>query len=170
MCCLKPAEGPGNCHGVSTSESAFASSVTPRESEELDEQNYEAQCVCTSPFGSTPRTSAQASLTSEKIFVGSVDSVAPSVTSTSLDSSPLSAAQPWSSSNELKGAHLNVGGIYRSGMYAHWWLKTKIPALAVRSEESTHRHKTYISLPQTGKASVLKLVCKILMESTVQKT
>lgn len=153
-CCLKPAEGPGNCLGVSTYESAFASSVTPRESEELDEQNYEAQCICTSPFGSTPRTSAQASLTSEKIFVGSMDSVAPSVTSTSLDPSPLSAAQPWSSSNELKEAHLNVGGIYRSGMYAHWWLKTKIPALAVRSEESAYRHKTYISLPETGKASV----------------
>jgi hypothetical protein len=80
--------------------------------------------------------------------------VAPSVTSTSLDPSPLSAAQPWSSSNELKEAHLNVGGIYRSGMYAHWWLKTKIPALAVRSEESAYRHKTYISLPETGKASV----------------
>jgi len=55
-------------------------------------------------------------------------------------------------------------------MYAHWWLKTKIPALAVRSEESTYRHKSYISLPQTGKVSVLKLLCKILMESTVQKT
>lgn len=170
MCCLKPAAGPGNCLGMATSETAFASSVTPRESEELDEQNYEAQCVCTSPFGSTPRTSAQASLTSEKIFVGSVDSVAPSVTSTSLDRSPLSAAQPWSSSSEMKEAHLNVGGIYRSGMYAHWWLKTKIPALAVRSEESTYRHKSYISLPQTGKVSVLKLLCKILMESTVQKT
>ena len=169
MCCLKPAEGPGNCLGVSSSETDFASSVTPRGSEELDEQNYEAQCVCTSPFGSTPRTSAQASLTSEKICVGSVDSVAPSITSTSLDRSPLPAAQPWSSSSELKEARLNVGGIYRSGMYAHWWLKTKIPALAVRSEESTYRHKTYISLPQTGKASVLKLLCKILMESTVQK-
>lgn len=167
-CCLKPTEGPGNClGGVSTSESAFALSVTPRESEELDEQNYEAQCICTSPFGSTPRTSAQASLTSEKIFVGSMDSVTPSVTSASLDPSPLSAAQPWNTRNELKETHLNMGGIYRSGMYAHWWLKTKIPASAVRSEESAHRHKTHKPPPQTGKASVLKQFCKALMESTV---
>jgi len=166
-CCLKPTESQRNCLGMSMSESALALSVTPRESEELDEPNYEAQCICTSPFGSTPRTSAQASLTSEKIFVGSMDSVAPSVTSASLDPSPLSASQPWSSSSEVKEAHLNVGGIYRSGMYAHWWLKTKIPASAVRSEESTHRHKIHILPPQTGKASVLKQFCKALMGFTV---
>lgn len=166
-CCLKPIDGVGNCLGVSTSESALARSVTLRESEELDEPNYEAQCVCTSPFGSTPRTSAQASLTSEKIFVGSMDSVAPSITSTSLDPSPLPASQPWNSSSEVKEDHLNVGGIYRSGMYAHWWLKTKIPASAVRSVESAHRHKTHKPPSQTGKASVLKQFCKALMKSTV---
>lgn len=159
-CCLNPIDGSGNCLGVSPSESALALSVTPRESEEIDEPNYEAQCVCTSPFGSTPRTSAQASLTSEKIFVGSMDSVAPSVTSTSLDSSPLSSAQPWNSSSIVKEANLNVGGIYRSGMYAHWWLKTKIPASAVRSEKSAHRHKTHKPPPQTGKASVLNSFAK----------
>ncbi|KAJ4441738.1 hypothetical protein ANN_11596 [Periplaneta americana] len=142
-CCLKPTDGSGNCLGASISESALSMLVTPRESDEFGEPNYEAQCVCTSPFGSTPRTSAQASLTSEKIFVGSMDSVSPSVTSTSLDPSPLSASQPWCSSEESKEVYHNRGGIYRSGMYAHWWLKTKIPASAVRTEEPAPRPKTH---------------------------
>jgi hypothetical protein len=64
---------------------------------------------------------------------------------------------------------MNVGGIYRSGMYAHWWLKAKIPASALRSEKSAHRHKTHKPPPQTGKASVLKQFCKVLLESTVYR-
>ena len=160
-CCLKPEEGSASCLGVSP----LALSVTPRESDELDDVNYEAQCICTSPFGSTPRTSAQASLTSEKIFVGSMDSVTPSVTSTSLDPSPLSAAQPWCSSDDAKEGHQNRQGIYRSGMYAHWWLKTKIPASAVM--EPKHRTRTHKPHPQTGKVSVLKTDFKALLDSTV---
>nr|CAD7195766.1 unnamed protein product [Timema douglasi] len=101
-----------------------ALSIDRGESSEFDEANFEAQCVCTSPFGSTPRTSAQPSLTSEKVFVGSTDSVVPSVTSSCLAPSPVSTPQPW------HDVPRNRGGIYRSGMYAHWWLKTKIPASA----------------------------------------
>ncbi|XP_068084597.1 uncharacterized protein [Anabrus simplex] len=107
-----------------------AHSFTPRESSELD---YEAQCVCTSPFGSTPRTSAQPSLMSEKIFVDSTESASPSVTSSCLDASPVTTPQS------------STSGIYRSGMYAHWWLKTKLPLSALRIEAS----------PPTGKALLL---------------
>ncbi|CAG2059849.1 unnamed protein product, partial [Timema podura] len=120
-----------------------ALSIDRGESSEFDEVNFEAQCVCTSPFGSTPRTSAQPSLTSEKIFVGSTDSVVPSVTSSCLAPSPVSTPQLW------HDVPRNRGGIYRSGMYAHWWLKTKIPASAVRTDVSKARKQ---QATQTGKA------------------
>lgn len=59
--------------------------------------NYEAQCVCTSPFGSTPRTSPQ-------------------------PTSPSSTVTP----------------TYRSGMYAHWCFKMRIPAINVKAPTGKH--------------------------------
>lgn len=61
----------------------------PEESE--GSGNYEGQCVCTSPFGSTPRTSPQ----------------------------------PTSSSSTLT---------YRSAMYAHWCMKMKVRASALKEQ------------------------------------
>lgn len=70
----------------------------PHESEESG--NFEAQCVCSSPFGSTPRTSPQ----------------------------PTSTSTP----------------TYRSGMYAHWCLKMKIPASSVKTPTGKHTPLVYL--------------------------
>lgn len=55
---------------------------------ELEAANFEDQCRCTSPFDSTPRTSCEASLTTDNVFVG-FDSSRASVTSTFTDNAPI---------------------------------------------------------------------------------
>lgn len=105
-------------------------SLTPRESSEFDESCYEAQCVCTSPFGSTPRTSAQTSFTSEKIFIDVKDSLASHITTSHINQ-PSTASQVYQPDNENN--RTPSVGIYRSGMYAHWWLKKKLPISALTS-------------------------------------
>jgi len=87
-----------------------------------------------SVMASTPATSAQASLLT--------DSVEPSMSSSYVE---LSASPAWDPREHRSR------NIYRSGMYAHWGMKMRIPASRVqgRSSESTpanHRHP-----PPTGK-------------------
>lgn len=60
---------------------------------EMEAAKFEDQCRCTSPFGSTPRTSCETSLTSENVFVG-MDSSRTSVTSTYLENAPVLSSQP----------------------------------------------------------------------------
>lgn len=125
--------------------------LTGRDSACLDStSDFESQR--TSPFGFTPRTSAQPSITSFNL-VESTESATTSVTS-SLDLNPLPTPKPWESENQIHrklatirrsqsskavlqtkkedlGPVNQSQGVYRSGMYAHWWLKAKIPANVV---------------------------------------
>ena len=134
---------------------------------EIEARAYESQCQCTSPFGSTPRTSCQAS-PSENIMTGSqTDSAHTSVTSSSeFSNCPISHLRssrrnihvkrsnergfviPRQKSKSLTNissleskfsTHLEEEAevedkteIYRSGLYAHWWLKAKIPADVIK--------------------------------------
>lgn len=136
---------------------------------DMDAKAFESQCPCTSPFGSTPRTSCQLSV-SENILTGAHDSTRTSVTS-SLDYYPpsiiqthsknLNCPQPsipnkqrcvqrWEQptqrsksltcipdSNIKSKIDVDVeeqgrNEIFRSGLYAHWWLKAKIPKEVLR--------------------------------------
>ncbi|KAG5898986.1 hypothetical protein JTB14_004705 [Gonioctena quinquepunctata] len=126
---------------------------------EIEARDFESECPCTSPFGSTPRTSGQDS-TPENVLTGSHDSLRTSVTS-SIDINPkmwgsqpklhsklyiapltMSDSGPQKSQsagcllddpvqNEAEGQEENPA-LYRSGLYAHWWLKAKIPASVVK--------------------------------------
>lgn len=71
--------------------------------------NYEGQCVCSSPFGSTPRTSSQLTQAS-------------------------------------------YTPTYRSAMYAHWCLKMRIPASAIKQPPGKH---TICKQPAVNSLSVL---------------
>ncbi|XP_045472847.1 uncharacterized protein LOC123679336 [Harmonia axyridis] len=134
---------------------------------EFDASDFELQCPCMSPFGSTPRTSCQTSI-SENIATGSHDSLRKSVTTSinlCTDGSPSrihsNSVQVYPGSNrescsskrdsmsvksrstgnlldpeaELANVELSEDGtpmLYSSGLYAHWWLKAKIPAEVVK--------------------------------------
>lgn len=111
---------------------------------DMDAREFEAQCRCTSPFGSTPRTSCQAS-TSENI-IETRDSSSASVTSSCSDMSPF-PPQPWESEIQIHEKIQSVkqktfpscskskscddiqerNEVFRSGLYAHWWMKAKLP-------------------------------------------
>lgn len=141
---------------------------------EIEARNFESQCQCTSPFGSTPRTSCQAS-TSENIYSGSQqDSARTSVTS-SLDLCNYPAPQPWEAESQIYSkissirpnipiprkntfsqptqkskslTNISLLGrtamptvredeeikkeTFKSGLYAHWWMKAKIPPEVVK--------------------------------------
>lgn len=142
------------CHSPRSSDSGMAGSCTlnsptsvqdmPNRAitlSELEARDFESQCPCTSPFGSTPRTSCQPS-------VSGSNSVRTSVTS-SLDLYPQPCMHSRAEEGPIKSksmgclldeAEEDVEGaeeeeevpIYKSGLYAHWWLKAKIPASVVR--------------------------------------
>ncbi|KAK9737844.1 RhoGEF domain [Popillia japonica] len=142
---------------------------------EIEARTYESQCQCTSPFGSTPRTSCQAS-TSENVYSGSQqDSARTSVTS-SLDLYPYPIPQPWEAENQIHSKILSIRPnipipkkntfrqlpqksksltnvpllgrspmttvgeeeeegkkeTFKSGLYAHWWMKAKIPPEVIK--------------------------------------
>ncbi|CAG9813967.1 unnamed protein product [Phaedon cochleariae] len=115
---------------------------------EIEARDFESECPCTSPFGSTPRTSGQ-DFVPENVLTGSQDSLRPSVTS-SIDLMPrlhskvrLSDRGPLKSQSagclldetiedEEEGGTEEDRAVYRSGLYAHWWLKAKIPASVVK--------------------------------------
>lgn len=142
---------------------------------EIDACNFEAQCRCTSPFGSTPRTSCQASTSDHVVEIQ--DSTTSITSSTNSDSSPFETPCPWESENQIyekvmkmkcevrqrrerlrnklmsrscENFQLSEASedseseedaqklVYTSGLYAHWWLKAKLPNEVLRGilEES----------------------------------
>ncbi|XP_044750451.1 uncharacterized protein LOC123310839 [Coccinella septempunctata] len=134
---------------------------------EFDAADFELQCPCMSPFGSTPRTSCQTSI-SENTPTGSHDSLRKSVTtsinlctegspsrihSNSVEINTRNSRESCTSKRdslsvksrstgnlldpeaELAKVELDEDGtpmLYSSGLYAHWWLKAKIPAEVVK--------------------------------------
>lgn len=156
-------------------------SLSEMEARNFEARDFEAECRCTSPFGSTPRTSCQAS-TSDNI-VGSRDSTTSMTSSTNSDTSPFPTPCPWESENQIyekvmsmkrEDMHMSrrqqlsrmkqkqscakskscenfqfseqsetdeempTQQVYRSGLYAHWWMKAKLPNEVIRGifEES----------------------------------
>lgn len=151
---------------------------------EIEARDFNSQCPCTSPFGSTPRTSCQTSI-SDNVMTGSHDSMR----TTSVTSLDIALMQPWETEPKIHSKLVNVtpkmlpsteprciekwepspksksldcindnsnskcsiddgeekGAIYRSGLYAHWWLKAKIPASVVKGIYEETRS------PNTGK-------------------
>lgn len=134
---------------------------------DIEARDFESQCPCTSPFGSTPRTSGQ-DCVNENVLTGSRDSLRTSVTS-SIDINPKTwGSQPklhskiyiepkavpdpsvkeWKSGPQKshsmsclleEGQDEEVAEneeegplMYKSGLYAHWWLKAKIPASVIK--------------------------------------
>lgn len=142
---------------------------------ELEASKFESQCQCTSPFGSTPRTSCQPSI-SENVFTGSRDSVQNAIH----DVSTIPTPPTWESINQIHSKLMQIRAqsinlkkkrcpssmgngkisqsvdcilddpkniehiktteqnktqneIYKSGLYAHWWLKAKIPPEVVKA-------------------------------------
>lgn len=116
---------------------------------EMEAKEFEAQCRCTSPFGSTPRTSCQAS-TSDNVVVN---------TASSCSDAPIPA--PWESVNQIHEKIMSVKSqsrkpkskscdnlqaaergpeVFRSGLYAHWWMKARLPLSVIKGivEESAN--------------------------------
>lgn len=128
---------------------------------EIEARNFENQCLCTSPFGSTPRTSSETGHTRDSLRTTSV---------TSMDMLPAQwGAQPQmhsrlsiSSSGPQKskstgslldhpdtadgaaeaGEEEEDSPVFKSGLYAHWWLKAKLPPDVVRGIYEGTRKKT----------------------------
>lgn len=143
---------------------------TSHSESEIDENKFEHQCICTSPFGSTPRDSERSFPSSENINKMS-HSVKASTSSIGKDvkddtfgdmkeeteksiavfttrdyesikhkrfTEPIPNLQR--SNPKRKGKRMvrpvqptieeqpeQTGQVYRSGLYAHWWLKKTIP-------------------------------------------
>ncbi|XP_074026648.1 uncharacterized protein [Leptinotarsa decemlineata] len=125
---------------------------------DIEARDFEFECPCTSPFGSTPRTSGQ-DFTPENVMAGSFNHSKTSVTSSidinpkkwgsqrklhsklyiaplmSQDSGPQksqSAGCLLDESTEERAEVEENPAMYKSGLYAHWWLKAKIPASVVK--------------------------------------
>lgn len=105
---------------------------------------FESQYV-RSPFGAT-----QLSLTSKNIYVGS----------------PIKSSDPSSSEFDVSSSTrwIDGSGVYRSGMYAHWWLKTRIPleALDGGSDSPKNSSKGKNSVPLTVPAFLFSLLLILL--------
>lgn len=145
---------------------------------EIEARNYESECPCTSPFGSTPRTSGQECIP-ENVMTGSRESSRTSVTSSMnikpwssqprLYSKILTPTETLSDSGPQKsqsaGCLLDDPNqedvmveegedgplIYKSGLYAHWWLKAKLPTSVLKGIIMDMRS------PTTGKGMILNL-------------
>lgn len=125
---------------------------------ENDENKFEHQCICSSPFGSTPRDSLRDASTYGKINTEESSTALESIRAIGqleIEKNPthvtselvirgkhLSEPLPRRDENIVKKIHRrgnidrqfraekNVPEqekIYTSGLYAHWWLKKKIP-------------------------------------------
>lgn len=110
---------------------------------ELDAQTLESQCPCTSPFGSTPSTSCvsstRASVSSSNQFqmksnkniqlnCSNETKWIPTQKSKSLSS--IVDSKKFTTTKVITNIdkeELEENKIYKSGLYAHWWLKAKIP-------------------------------------------
>ncbi|RZC34675.1 rho guanine nucleotide exchange factor 7 [Asbolus verrucosus] len=107
---------------------------------EIEARDFESQCPCTSPFGSTPRTSCLPSV--------SINSLRTSVISTAElypQAWPKIHSREDTSEGPIKSKSMGClideeedteteeeAPVFKSGLYAHWWLKAKIPASVVR--------------------------------------
>lgn len=108
---------------------------------ELVARDFESECQCTSPFGSTPRTSGQDCI-NENVMTGSRDSlqrvhsklyVVPSRSSLGPQKSQSTGCLLDDTADvvQQKDEEDNIP-MYKSGLYAHWWLKAKIPSSVVK--------------------------------------
>lgn len=127
---------------------------------ELDAQTLESQCPCTSPFGSTPSTSScvsstRASISSANRF--NLKSTKNLQLKRTNDTNWIPTQKSKSLSSITDGNNKNFtttkiisnvdnvnesndnNKIYKSGLYAHWWLKAKIPIDVIKGmyEESS---------------------------------
>lgn len=113
---------------------------------EIEARDFNSQCPCTSPFGSTPRTSCDTPV-SGKIHDSrsSVHSDLPNhLHPKLLNAEPPRCIEKWepaqksksldclSDSNSVNETNNGKAEIFKSGLYAHWWLKAKIPAYVVK--------------------------------------
>ncbi|XP_030759616.1 uncharacterized protein LOC115885013 isoform X1 [Sitophilus oryzae] len=125
---------------------------------DIEARNFESQCPCSSPFGSTPRTSGEASRTRDSLRTTSVASIdiMPSQWDTKLrttcrtspqKSKSTSSLLDYSNSSEEVQEDPVVeeeedAPVFKSGLYAHWWLKAKLPPAVVRGIYETTRRKS----------------------------
>ncbi|XP_060518935.1 uncharacterized protein LOC132697434 isoform X2 [Cylas formicarius] len=123
---------------------------------EIEAKNFESQCPCSSPFGSTPRTSSEAGRTNDSLRTTSVNSIDIFPTQLQMHSRLSTSSGPQrsksenclldSDSNEVEqlDGNENATGplMFKSGLYAHWWLKAKLPPAIVRGiYEETRSNK-----------------------------
>lgn len=127
---------------------------------EIQARDFESECVCTSPFGSTPRTSCQP--LSNNVLTGSYDCLRTSVASNNTDGNnrticPNSNIEQHTNEIDEKIVENEQPMIYKSGLYAHWWLKAKIPANVIKGiydevkSSTTHDATTTTTTTITGK-------------------
>lgn len=144
---------------------------------EMEARDFNSQCPCTSPFGSTPRTSCETPVSENIISVPMSNydlaascpwEITPKIHSKLVNVSPMKAEPPrcieqWEPAHKSKSldslsSKPNVsskiddsepnnekGEVFKSGLYAHWWLKAKIPASVVKGIYEETRS------PNTGK-------------------
>ncbi|XP_072396127.1 uncharacterized protein [Diabrotica undecimpunctata] len=113
---------------------------------ELVARDFESECPCTSPFGSTPRTSGQDCI-NENVITKSRDSMTsstrmqsklyvvpsrPSVIGPVKSQSMGSLLEECQKDDTEKSEEGDDCPMFKSGLYAHWWLKAKIPASVVK--------------------------------------
>lgn len=117
---------------------------------EMEARDFNSQCPCTSPFGSTPRTSCDTPVSSSMSSHHHPSDLIS--TSPKLAESPrcIETWEPASKSKSLDclkiaEANSEKTEIFKSGLYAHWWLKAKIPACVVKGIYEETRS------PNTGK-------------------
>ncbi|XP_048518701.1 rho guanine nucleotide exchange factor 6 [Dendroctonus ponderosae] len=127
---------------------------------EIEARNFECDCPCSSPFGSTPRTSSETSHTRDSLRTTSVTSMdmLPSQWGTqpqmhSRLSSSLGPQKSKSTSSILDRSddaedlaepdeEDEDSPMFKSGLYAHWWLKAKLPPEIVRAIYEGTREKS----------------------------
>lgn len=123
---------------------------------EIEARDFNSQCQCTSPFGSTPRTSCETSVssTTSHPYVHSVNlvNVNPKLLKAELprciekwEPAQKSKSLDCVSTNKISETNNENAEVFRSGLYAHWWLKAKIPACVVKGIYEETRS------PNTGK-------------------
>ncbi|KAJ3653769.1 hypothetical protein Zmor_013004 [Zophobas morio] len=145
------------CHSPRSSDSGMAGSCTlnsPNSVQdipnrgitlsEIEARDFESQCPCTSPFGSTPRTSQPSvSGNSLRTSVTSSLELCPQMHSRTADDGGVVKSRSTGCLfvEEEEEEEEEEVPMYKSGLYAHWWLKAKIPGEVVRGiYEDTRRH------------------------------
>lgn len=93
----------------------------------ISTDEFESQCICTSPFESTSKTIIQTPSTSKIVHHKSPTN--------SSDPTPADCRTIFSTPISFNEEQLGPG-VYRSGMYAHWWLKTRLPAEKLGEENN----------------------------------